>query len=74
LQVQKIWFFLKISELQQPNFSETRENKEFKKFRLTLGLNKNDKQATKEIIEKCEKIMFLVQDSESLFLLHLNFN
>ncbi len=33
-------YFQKISELWKPNYSETRENKKFRKFCLMQGLNK----------------------------------
>ena len=39
LRVRKFRFFQKISELRQPNISETRKNEKFGKFRLTQGLN-----------------------------------
>jgi len=37
-QFEKTGYFQKNSELQKPNYSETRENKKFRKFRLTQGL------------------------------------
>jgi hypothetical protein len=35
----KTGYFRKISKLQKPNYSETRENKKFGKFRLLQGLS-----------------------------------
>jgi len=38
---EKTGYFRKISKLWKPNYSKTRENKKFGKFRLTQGLNLN---------------------------------